>query len=118
MLGYSGTNSKYVDIRDSQFFNNGAGVVPNTLDSERFEPNAQGKVRDNLIFWNNFNYYLPNSPVKTVSGGLGPGGYNYPTGIGVVLYGSTAGRPETRSSATSCGARPVSPTRSTRDTTR
>jgi hypothetical protein len=89
VLGYSGTNSKYVDIHDSEFFNNGAGVVPNTLDSERFEPNADGKIRDNLIYWNNFNYYLPDSPVKTVSGGLGPGGaYNYPTGIGVVLFGS------------------------------
>ena len=35
VLGYSGTNSKYVDIHDSNFYNNGAGVVPNTLDSER-----------------------------------------------------------------------------------
>ncbi len=43
VLGYSGTNSKYVDIRDSYFFNNGAGVVPNTLDSERFEPSASRK---------------------------------------------------------------------------
>ena len=40
MLGYSGTNSKYVDITDSDFYNNGVGVVPNTLDSEPFEPTA------------------------------------------------------------------------------
>ena len=32
VLGYSGTNSKYVKIHDSDFYNNGAGVVPNTLD--------------------------------------------------------------------------------------
>ena len=28
-------------------------------------------IQNNNIFWNNFNYFLPNSPVKTVSGGLG-----------------------------------------------
>jgi hypothetical protein len=91
VLGYSGTNSKYVDIHDSMFYNNGAGVVPNTLDSELFQPNAHGKIHDNKIFWNNFNYYLPKSPVKTVSGGLGMIGdrtINYPTGAGVILFGS------------------------------
>jgi len=40
VLGYSGTNSKYVKIVDSAFYNNGAGIVPNTLDSEGFEPNG------------------------------------------------------------------------------
>ena len=93
VLGYSGTNSKYVDIHDNWFYNNGAGVVPNTLESELFQPNADGKIRNNKIFWNNFNYFLPKSPVKTVSGGLGtigdpPRTINYPTGIGVVLFGS------------------------------
>ena len=87
VLGYSGTNSKYVDIHDSMFYNNGLGVGPNTLDSELFQPNAEGKIRNNLIFWNNFNYFLPKSPVQTVSGGLG-NGINYPTGVGVVLFGS------------------------------
>jgi len=95
VLGYSGTNSKYVDIHDSYFFNNGAGIVPNTLDSERFEPSATGRIRNNKVFWNNFNYYKPDSPVETVSGGLGElppdlggGTINYPTGAGVVLLGS------------------------------
>jgi hypothetical protein len=91
VLGYSGTNSKYVNIHDSEFFNNGAGIVPNTLDSERFQPNATGKIQDNEVFWNNFNYFLPRSPVKTVSGGLGQIGgqtINYPTGVGVILFGS------------------------------
>ena len=91
VLGYSGTNSKYVDIHDSMFYNNGAGIVPNTLDSEKFQPNADGKIHDNDIFWNNFNYFLPKSPVKTVSGGLGHIGdrtINYPTGVGVALFGS------------------------------
>jgi hypothetical protein len=91
VLGYSGTNSKYVDIHDSMFYNNGAGIVPNTLASEKFQPNADGKIRNNDIFWNNFNYFLPKSPVTTVSSGLGEfqgRTINYPTGIGVVLFGS------------------------------
>ena len=41
VLGYSGTNSKYVDIKNSTWFNNGDGIVPNSLDSERFPPNAR-----------------------------------------------------------------------------
>lgn len=57
VLGYSGTNSKYVHIRDSAFYNNGAGIVPNTLDSQEYEPNAAGKITNNKIFWNNLNYY-------------------------------------------------------------
>ncbi len=92
VLGYSGTNSKYVDITDSNFYNNGVGVVPNTLDSEKYEPTSDGTITDNNIFWNNFNYFLPNSPVKTVSNGLGQFmglTLNYPTGVGVAIFGGT-----------------------------
>lgn len=92
VLGYSGTNSKYVKITQSNFYNNGVGVVPNTLDSEPYEPSATGIIEKNNIFWNNFNYFLPASPVKTVSGGLGVvegvGTIQYPTGAGVVLLGT------------------------------
>jgi hypothetical protein len=91
VLGYSGTNSKYVKITKSNFYNNGAGVVPNTLDSERFEPTATGIIENNNIFWNNFNYFLPNSRVQTVSNGLGQIGdltINFPTGVGIVLLGA------------------------------
>jgi hypothetical protein len=93
VLGYSGTNSRYVTIRDSNFYNNGVGIVPNTLDSEPFEPTSDGVIEDNNIFWNNFNYFLPNSRVKTVSDGLGEvppfGTLQYPTGVGVALFGAT-----------------------------
>jgi hypothetical protein len=92
VLGYSGTNSKYVNIHDSDFFNNGIGLVPNTLDSEKFEPTSNGIIQNNNIFWNNFDYYLPTSKVKTVSDGLGSVGtltLNYPIGIGVTLFGAT-----------------------------
>jgi hypothetical protein len=89
VLGYSGTNSKYVTIRNSSFYNNGAGVVPNTLTSEPDQPADTGIIRDNLIFWNNFDYYRPGSPVKTVSGGVGTQRANYPIGAGVILFGTT-----------------------------
>jgi hypothetical protein len=90
VLGYSGTNSKYVKIVDSAFYNNGAGIVPNTLDSEGFEPNGWNVFEDNDVFWNNYNYFLAGSKFHTVSGGLGQVGgatVNYPTGVGIVLYG-------------------------------
>ncbi|HRV59196.1 MAG: hypothetical protein KDB54_03835 [Solirubrobacterales bacterium] len=85
VLGYSGTNSKYVEIKDSAFYNNGAGVVPNTLDSEKFEPSGWLKIHDNDIFWNNYNYYSTGSAFQTVAT---IGDVNYPIGIGVVLYGT------------------------------
>jgi hypothetical protein len=89
VLGYSGTNSKYIVIRDSEFYNNGAGVVPNTLSSEPFMPSSSGVIEHNLIYWNNFDYYRKGSPVKTVSGGLSGGTLNYPIGAGVILFGTT-----------------------------
>lgn len=92
VLGYSGTNSKYVKITNSMFYDNGAGVVPNTLDSEPFEPAEDGIIANDRIFWNNFDYYLPGSPVKTVSSGLAKVGNltaNYPIGAGVMLFGTT-----------------------------
>jgi parallel beta-helix repeat protein len=90
VLGYSGTNSKYVRIVESAFYNNGAGIVPNTLDSEGFEPNGWNIIERNDVFWNNYNYFLAGSTFKTVSEGLGElagATVNYPTGVGIVLYG-------------------------------
>lgn len=94
VLGYSGTNSKYVKISDSDFYNNGIGLVPNTLDSEDFEPADDGIIENNRIFWNNLNEYVPCegaeeppvcSPVQVVGS---VGDFNYPTGIGVALFGA------------------------------
>jgi hypothetical protein len=90
VLGYSGTNSKYVKIVESAFYNNGAGIVPNTLDSEGFEPNGWNVFERNDVFWNNYNYFLAGSAFHTVSEGLGQlagATVNYPTGVGIVLYG-------------------------------
>ncbi len=90
VLGYSGTNSKYVKIVESAFYNNGAGIVPNTLDSEGYEPNGWNIIERNDVFWNNYNYFLAASAFHTVSEGLGELGgqtINYPTGAGILLYG-------------------------------
>lgn len=101
VLGYSGTNSKYVDIKNSDFYNNGIGLVPNTLDSEDYEPTELGQIRNNRIFWNNLNYYKGCSgnqkppvcspiPPENV-GSLGSAGgvpIAYPTGIGIVMHGA------------------------------
>ena len=89
VLGYSGTNSKYVNISDSSFFNNGAGIVPNTLDSEKFEPSGDLVLENNDIFWNNYNYYQGKnggSEFETVENPNAD--THYPIGIGVVLYGT------------------------------
>ncbi|HEY5709791.1 MAG TPA: hypothetical protein VIS51_10375 [Solirubrobacterales bacterium] len=90
VLGYSGTNSKYVKIVDSNFFNNGAGIVPNTLDSEGYEPNGWNYIEQNNVFWNNYDYFLAGSSFKTISAGLGELSgltINYPMGTGIILYG-------------------------------
>jgi Right handed beta helix region len=89
ILGYSGTNSKYVTIENGQFYNNGTGIAPNTLVSEPFEPTEDGVIKNNLIFWNNFDYYRKTSPVKTVSSGVGPARIQYPVGVGVLIFGGT-----------------------------
>jgi hypothetical protein len=90
VLGYSGTNSKYVKIVESAFYNNGAGIVPNTLDSEGYEPNGWNIIERNDVFWNNYNYFLAGSRFHTVSPGLGElagATVNYPTGVGIIVYG-------------------------------
>lgn len=90
VLGYSGTNSKYVKIVESAFFNNGLGIAPNTLDDEGFEPNGWNVIEGNDVFWNNYDYFLAASAFHTVSDGLGElagATVNYPTGVGIAIYG-------------------------------
>ena len=81
-LGYSGTNSKYVKIEESTFYNNGVGVVPNTLDSERFEPTGWLILENNDIFWNNYNFNSTGSEFDSVVQ------EGTPMGIGIMLVGS------------------------------
>jgi hypothetical protein len=84
VLGYSGTNSRYVTITKSKWFNNGVGIVPNALDSEKFPPPEDNVITDNDIFWNNFNYYA-GAPFKLRPPATGD--VPYPVGVGVLLFG-------------------------------
>ncbi len=89
-LGFSGTNSKYVKIIESAFFNDGVGIAPNTLDGERLEPNGWNLIERNDIFWNNFNYFLAGAGPRTASAELGEAfgaPLNFPAGVGVALLG-------------------------------
>jgi hypothetical protein len=85
VLGFSGTNMRYVTITRSQWFNNGAGIVPNALDSEKFAPPEDNVITDNDIFWNNFDYYAA-APFKLHEQATGD--VPYPIGVGVLLFGS------------------------------
>ena len=84
VIGFSGTNMRYTTITKSRWFNNGLGIVPNSLDSEKFAPPSDNVIIDNDIFWNNFNYYA-GAPfeLREESGGLPA----YPVGTGVLLFG-------------------------------
>jgi hypothetical protein len=84
VLGYSGTNSRYVTITKSKWFNNGLGIVPNALDSEKLPPPEENVITDNDIFWNNFDYYK-GAPFKLRPPATGD--VPYPTGVGVLLFG-------------------------------
>jgi hypothetical protein len=85
VLGFSGTNMRYTTITKSRWFNNGAGIVPNTLTSEKYYPPTGNAIVDNDVFWNNFNfYYGAPFPIPKLSAADIP----YPIGVGILLYGS------------------------------
>ena len=84
VLGFSGTNMRYVTITKSQWFNNGAGIVPNALTSEKYPPEEDNIITENDIFWNNFNYYKDAPfPLRDAAKEATP----YPIGVGVLLFG-------------------------------
>jgi hypothetical protein len=89
VLGWSGTNMRYVTITKSQFYNNGTGVVPNTLSSEQFPPEEDNIITDNDIFWNNFNYYV-GAPFKVRPAAADSTAY--PVGVGALLFGGRHNR--------------------------
>jgi hypothetical protein len=84
LFGFTGTNMRYVTITKSKFFNNGIGIVPNALSSEKFPPEEDNAIVDNDIFWNNFNYYKETPfPKRRAATGDIP----YPTGVGLLFLG-------------------------------
>jgi hypothetical protein len=84
VLGWSGTNMRYVTITKSRFFNNGTGLAPNALTSEKYPPDEDNVISDNDIFWNNFDYYA-GAPfrLKKAAAESTP----YPVGVGLVIFG-------------------------------
>jgi hypothetical protein len=84
VLGFSGTNMRYVTITKSRWYNNGVGIVPNALDSEKYAPPEFNVITDNDVFWNNFDYFqgAPFTLRKGATGDLA-----YPVGTGILLYG-------------------------------
>jgi hypothetical protein len=80
-LGWSGTNMRYVTIANSRFYNNAAGLIPNALDSEKFPPAEENIIRDNEIFWNNFNFHK-GAPFKIATEGTSA---LAPVGTGILL---------------------------------
>ncbi|MCW2984410.1 MAG: hypothetical protein JWR63_1980 [Conexibacter sp.] len=89
VLGWSGTNMRYVTISKSKFYNNGTGVVPNTLSSEQYAPEEDNVITDNDIFWNNFNYYA-GAPFKVQKNAADS--TPYPVGVGALLFGGRHNR--------------------------
>src|SRR4051794_13310725 len=83
-LGFSGTNMRYVTITRSEWFDNGIGIVPNALDSEKWAPPEDNVITDNDIYWNNFNYFkgAPFTLERASTGGV-----PFPVGVGVFLFG-------------------------------
>jgi hypothetical protein len=91
VLGWSGTNMRYVTITQSKFYNNGTGIVPNALSTERYAPAEENVITDNDIFWNNFNYYA-GAPFKVRP--PASDATAYPVGVGVLLFGGRHNRVE------------------------
>ena len=85
VLGFSGTNMRYVTITHSKFFNNGTGIVPNALHREKYAPPEDNVITDNDVFWNNFNYYV-GAPFRVND--HNKDSTPYPVGVGILLFGS------------------------------
>jgi hypothetical protein len=83
VIGWSGTNMRYTTITSSRFFDNGVGIVPNALDSEKFAPDEDNVIYGNEVFWNNFNY-RQGAPFVVKPAATG---FDYPPGAGIVVFG-------------------------------
>jgi hypothetical protein len=90
-LGFSGTNMRYVTITKSRFYNNGVGIVPNALDSEKYPPAERNAIVDNDIFWNNFNFHEGHPPFKVNDQATSA---LLPIGTGILLLGGRQNRVE------------------------
>jgi hypothetical protein len=90
-IGFSATNMRYVTITKSRFYNNGVGIVPNALDSEKFPPPERNVIVDNDIFWNNFNFHEGHPPFHVNDQATSA---LVPIGTGIVFIGGRQNRVE------------------------
>lgn len=85
-LGYSGTNAGgNLVLRDSKWWNNGLGIVPNSLDSEERPPQRGVTIKNNLIYDNNNKV----APGRGLTGQFFGGGIVIAGGQGNSVYGNT-----------------------------
>jgi hypothetical protein len=82
-IGFSGSNMRYVTITKSRFYNNATGIIPNSIDTEKFPPEEDNVIADNDLFWNNFNFHA-GAPFKIRETGTAA---LAPVGTGIVLVG-------------------------------
>jgi hypothetical protein len=81
-IGYSGTNANGVILRDSEFVENGTGIMPNSYNEEDHPPQAEMTISGNLVAGSG-TVPTPNE---------GPlGGY---TGMGIAIAGGVGNRVE------------------------
>ncbi|HLM49371.1 MAG TPA: hypothetical protein VK279_02395 [Solirubrobacteraceae bacterium] len=91
--GFSGQNMRYVTITDSDWYNNGLGLSFTSRDSEKYTPEEDNVLSGNRIFLNNFNSYV-GTPVFGVPRNEFVGGFTFPVGVGLLLYGGFDNRIE------------------------
>lgn len=83
VMGFSGTNSNWVVLRDNNFYDNAAGIV---VDAESDHPNyppSYQHIIGNHIWDNNFNVYSTTSNVKPI--GFTRDTIHIPVGTGVIV---------------------------------
>ncbi len=90
-IGFSATNMRYVTITKSRFYNNGVGIVPNALDSEKYPPPERNVIVDNDIFWNNFNFHEGHPPFHVNDQATSA---LVPIGTGILFLGGRQNRVE------------------------
>lgn len=92
-IGLSGTNMRYVEVVDSDFYDNGIGIHLGSFASEPYAPNGHNLILSNRVFWNNADIYgtgaaRPPAQPAPFFGALASDGLYFPSnGTGIVLFG-------------------------------
>ena len=106
VLGFSGTNMRYVTITKSKWFNNGVGHRPERS-RQREVPAAGGERHHRQRHLLEQLRLLQGRAVQAAAAGA-TGDVPYPIGVGVLLFGGRNNVRTTASTATGCSARACS----------